>query len=573
MQRKVAYSGKKKKLQLKERKARKASQPYWLDDDAPMRKPAVNTEIKDHFVASTSSIPHPETTSFGMDTLLQEKKLVSAFEKLSPETIRIARLDSMKPFQRLPNTCLELSVEQCQPAIDFPKRPAWSYDITKEQLELQEKRAFDQWKMSLYETYGQSGQLSWFEQNLEVWRQLWRVLEMSDILLLVMDIRNPLIHFPVPLYDYVTKVLKRKMIGIFNKVDLVSEFTVFAWTKYFEEMYPDLHVTTFSCFARDTKLIDDTKSYALKTKVKRPKKRKYSAQGVRDILRCCQSIGGKDGVVTDWDALVEKYSDTIHENNEDDDNDSDTGSMLGLEDQFCHVMDVKDEQVSPHKDYLTLGLVGQPNVGKSTIINSIMQRTVVSTSQTPGHTKHFQTIYLCDNVRLCDSPGLVFPSLLPRSLQILTGMYPIAQVQEPYSTVQYLCQRLPLEDILSLSPPYLDEYDKFKWSAWLVCEAYAEQRGFHVAKAAGPDAYRAANAILRLACDGRILLSFKPPGFFNTTKYEKCRVLETDLQQTEQGSDTDNSNQITDSESENCQGTFETTKSIFSVLADLDTDI
>ncbi|ORX51283.1 hypothetical protein DM01DRAFT_128445 [Hesseltinella vesiculosa] len=125
-----------------------------------------------------------------MDTLLQEKNLVSAFEKLSPETIRIARLDSMKPFQRLPNTCLELSVEQCQPTIDFPKRPAWSYDITKEQLELQEKRAFDQWKVSLYETYGHSGQLSWFEQNLEVWRQLWRVLEMSDILLLVMDIRK-----------------------------------------------------------------------------------------------------------------------------------------------------------------------------------------------------------------------------------------------------------------------------------------------------------------------------------------------------------------------------------------------
>jgi hypothetical protein len=37
-----------------------------------------------------------------------------------------------------------------------------------------------------------------------------------------------------------------------------------------------------------------------------------------------------------------------------------------------------------------------------------------------------------------------------------------------------------------------------------------------------------ANAILRLAADGRILLSFKPPGFFTSTKYEQLRVAEAD---------------------------------------------
>lgn len=39
----------------------------------------------------------------------------------------------------------------------------------------------------------------------------------------------------------------------------------------------------------------------------------------------------------------------------------------------------------------------------------------------------------------------------------------------------------------------------------------------------------AANNILRLTSEGRILLSFKPPGFFHTTKYEKLRVKEADL--------------------------------------------
>ena len=43
---------------------------------------------------------------------------------------------------------------------------------------------------------------------------------------------------------------------------------------------------------------------------------------------------------------------------------------------------------------------------------------MVSTSRTPGHTKHFQTIFLTHSIRLCDCPGLVFPSLVNRQLQV-----------------------------------------------------------------------------------------------------------------------------------------------------------
>lgn len=33
--------------------------------------------------------------------------------------------------------------------------------------------------------------MSYFELNLETWRQLWRVLEISDIVLVIVDIRYP----------------------------------------------------------------------------------------------------------------------------------------------------------------------------------------------------------------------------------------------------------------------------------------------------------------------------------------------------------------------------------------------
>lgn len=71
-------------------------------------------------------------------------------------------------------------------------------------------------------------------------------------------------------------------------------------------------------------------------------------------------------------------------------------------------------------------------------MNALKGKKIVSVSKTPGHTKHFQTIFLTPNVRLCDCPGLVFPSKVPKSLQVLMGSFPIAQWREPFTTVKYL---------------------------------------------------------------------------------------------------------------------------------------
>lgn len=65
-------------------------------------------------------------------------------------------------------------------------------------------------------------------------------------------------------------------------------------------------------------------------------------------------------------------------------------------------------------------LSGFPNVGKSSVINSLVGRKVVSVSRTPGHTKYFQTYYLTKTVKLCDCPGLVFPSYVAKQLQVET---------------------------------------------------------------------------------------------------------------------------------------------------------
>jgi protein required for attachment to host cells len=76
----------------------------------------------------------------------------------------------------------------------------------------------------------------------------------------------------------------------------------------------------------------------------------------------------------------------------------------------------------------------------------------------------------------------------------------------------------------------------------------------------------AANQILRLANDGRILLSFKPPGFFTTTKYELLKMREIEAQEKEEDEeDSDVSDESDESDQDNSP--LKTTN-IFDALGD-----
>jgi len=54
---------------------------------------------------------------------------------------------------------------------------------------------------------------------------------------------------------------------------------------------------------------------------------------------------------------------------------------------------------------LMVGLVGYPNVGKSSTINAIFGSKKTAVAATPGKTKHFQTLNVSPTVCLCDCPG------------------------------------------------------------------------------------------------------------------------------------------------------------------------
>ena len=80
---------------------------------------------------------------------------------------------------------------------------------------------------------------------------------------------------------------------------------------------------------------------------------------------------------------------------------------------------------------LVIGLVGYPNVGKSSTINALLGEKKTSVSATPGKTKHFQTLLLTDRITLCDCPGLVFPQFANTQADLVVdGVLPIDQMKE-----------------------------------------------------------------------------------------------------------------------------------------------
>ena len=103
---------------------------------------------------------------------------------------------------------LRISFGTDSSSLVIPVRPEWDYDLSKTELEELETESFQSWLKETYEKVPDHNKLSFFEHNLVVWRQLWRVCEISNVLVIVADIRNPIVHLPPSFCNYVTQTLK-----------------------------------------------------------------------------------------------------------------------------------------------------------------------------------------------------------------------------------------------------------------------------------------------------------------------------------------------------------------------------
>ena len=164
----------------------------------------------------------------------------------------------------------------------------------------------------------------------------------------------------------------------------------------------------------------------------------------------------------------------------------------------------------------TVGMVGFPNVGKSSTINALVGSKKVAVASTPGKTKHFQTLLLGD-LTLCDCPGLVFPTFASsKPDMVAAGVLPIDRLVNVRTCVEVVASRITRRQWYAvygavIPPPASHEDPKRRPTASEAMAAVCIARGW-VNGSGGPDETRSGRAILKDFVDGRLLYVAWPPG-------------------------------------------------------------
>lgn len=408
--------------------------------------------------------------------------------------------------------------------LTVPRRPAWDESTTPQQLDEQEKASLLDWRRGLAELQENDDLLMTpFERNIEVWRQLWRVIERSDLIVQIVDARNPLLFRSEDLEKYVTHVdPKKRNLLLVNKADMMTEEQRQAWADYFQAQginykFFSAHLAKEMNEGRDA--MEELDARQLQQQVDRSQPEKTMLQNVQDL-----SLKETEG--DEWHSEDEDESEDEVETEDENapaNASSDQGYRSTPQTQILTVDElealflenIQADSATDRKT--TIGLVGYPNVGKSSTINALIGAKKVSVSSTPGKTKHFQTIHLSDRVILCDCPGLVFPNFATTKAELVcAGILPIDQLREFTGPGALVAQRIPqsfLENVygMKIITRPIEEGGTGVPTASEVLRAYAKARGFATTGHGQPDESRAARYILKDYVNGKLLYCHPPP--------------------------------------------------------------
>ncbi|KAK5111244.1 hypothetical protein LTR62_005272 [Meristemomyces frigidus] len=478
------------------------------------------------------------TEQGALDEFLSTAELAGTdFTAEKMNNVKIIHVDQKNPY--LLSREEERGVVRKQNAkrarLTVPRRPKWDKTTTARELDEREKQSILEWRRGLAELQEVDDLLMTpFERNLEVWRQLWRVIERSDLVVQIVDARNPLLFRCEDLEKYVKEVDKRKRnLLLVNKADMMTLEQRTRWVGWFVER--GINFRFFSAeLAREMNEARGNAFDSLEDEGQEDEEDEGVELDEADIEEELDGeLGGKMGKV---DIESEDDEEGEWESDDDDDDEAETSDAnepesktLSMEEQ-TRILTTEDLeelflQHSPkaptsadsQQRKTQIGLVGYPNVGKSSTINALLGAKKVSVSATPGKTKHFQTIHLSDRVILCDCPGLVFPNFATTKAELVcAGVLPIDQLREYSGPGALVAQRIPqgfLEAIygMKIATRPLEEGGTGVPTGEEVLRSYARARGFMTQGQGQPDEARAARSVLKDYVKGKLLFCHPPP--------------------------------------------------------------
>ena len=380
-------------------------------------------------------------------------------------------------------TLVESKTVPCVPGEEFfdsedeelltiPRRPKWTREMKKHKLIEAEKREFLDWRRRVARIQEKRNFMTTpFEKNLEFWRQIWRVVEKSDVIVQVVDARNPLLFHSRDLDKYAKEVNPaKKSLLLLNKSDFLTDTQRQSWSEYF--MQNDIGAFFFSAIAPE----DET----------------------------------EQSEATDEDLPDPNSPEVL------------SPSKLAA---ALHSFALKSVGgCIPEAGYVTVGLVGYPNVGKSSTVNALVKSKKVATSATPGKTKHFQTIFLDKEFCLCDCPGLVFPNFVSTKAElIINGILSIDEMTNHVPPVNLVASFFTRKYFESFYGIRLREAEDALESEELL-NALGYLRGFMTPRGL-PDQPKTARVLLKDFVSGKLLYCKAPPGV-DQQEYHSPKVEE-----------------------------------------------
>ncbi|CAL0316278.1 unnamed protein product [Lupinus luteus] len=220
------------------------------------------------------------------------------------------------------------------------------------------------------------------------YKELVKVIEASDVILEVLDARDPLGTRSVNMEKMVMSSGPDKhLVLLLNKIDLVPREAAEKWLKYLREELPTV---AFKCSTQEQR----------------------------------SNLGWKSSKATKPNNLLQ------------------TSDCLGAD----TLIKILKNYTRSHeiKKAITVGVIGLPNVGKSSLINSLKRSRVANVGSTPGLTRSLQEVQLDRNIKLLDCPGVVMLKPQENNASIaLRNCKRIEKLEDPIS---------PVKEILKLCP-------------------------------------------------------------------------------------------------------------------------